>query len=136
MALLTLIRLGCLSYQTLAECTADMDPDTWNAYHIVSNRARAVCYSTRQMQFKRRTEHTVNTLVSAAVNQLEAMRLLKVGSDERAAPKRSEPMSKGQTQCRAQPPWSLMQRGRLPIPACNAAPLKHGMLGPVVSLRP
>ncbi|XP_043394900.1 protein brambleberry isoform X1 [Chelonia mydas] len=72
----------CTADMTLAECTADMDPDTWNAYHIVSNRARAVCYSTRQMQFKRRTEHTVNTLVSAAVNQLEAMRLLKDGQEE------------------------------------------------------
>lgn len=68
-----------------------MDPDTWNAYHIVSNRARAVCYSTRQMQFKRQTEHTVNTLVSTAVSQLEAMRLLKVSSGERVAPKRPEP---------------------------------------------
>ncbi|XP_038248233.1 protein brambleberry-like [Dermochelys coriacea] len=72
----------CAADMTLAECTADMDPDTWNAYHIVSNRARAVCYSTRQMQFKRQTEHTVNTLVSAAVNQLEAMRLLKDGQEE------------------------------------------------------
>lgn len=64
--------------QTLAECTAEMDPDTWNAYHIVSNRARAVCYATRQMQFKQRAEHTVNALVSTAVNQLEAMKMLKV----------------------------------------------------------
>nr|XP_006131757.1 protein brambleberry-like [Pelodiscus sinensis] len=81
MALLNLILLGC-SNQTLAECTADMDPDTWNAYHIVSNRARAVCYATRQMQFKHRAEHTVNTLVSAAVSQLEAMKLLKDGQEE------------------------------------------------------
>ncbi|XP_065442459.1 protein brambleberry-like isoform X3 [Chrysemys picta bellii] len=72
----------CTADMPLAECTADMDPDTWNAYHIVSNRARAVCYSTRQMQFKRQTEHTVNTLVSAAVSQLEAMRLLKDGQEE------------------------------------------------------
>lgn len=64
--------------QTLAECTAKMDPDTWNAYHIVSNRARAVCYATRQLQFKRQTEHTVNALVSTAVGQLEAMEKLKV----------------------------------------------------------
>ncbi|XP_067416192.1 protein brambleberry-like isoform X2 [Emydura macquarii macquarii] len=72
----------CAADMALAECTADMDPDTWNAYHIVSNRARAVCYSTRQMQFKRQTEHTVNTLVSTAVSQLEAMRLLKDGQEE------------------------------------------------------
>lgn len=67
-----------MSLQTIAECTADMDPDTWNAYHIVSNRARAVCYATRQMLFKRQTEHTVNALVSTAVDQLETMKMLKV----------------------------------------------------------
>ncbi|XP_053101637.1 protein brambleberry-like isoform X2 [Hemicordylus capensis] len=72
----------CTVDMSLAECTAEMDPDTWNAYHIVSNRARAVCYATRQMQFKRRTEHTVNALVSTAVSQLEAMQMLKSGQEE------------------------------------------------------
>ncbi|KAL8181539.1 UNVERIFIED_CONTAM: hypothetical protein K2H54_005578 [Gekko kuhli] len=72
----------CTTGMTLAECTAEMDPDTWNAYHIVSNRARAVCYMTRQMQFKRQTEHTVNALVSTAVGQLEAMKMLKDGQEE------------------------------------------------------
>ncbi|XP_048338903.1 protein brambleberry-like [Sphaerodactylus townsendi] len=72
----------CTQGMTLAECTAEMDPDTWNAYHIVSNRARAVCYTTRQMQFKRQTEHTVNSLVSTAVSQLEAMKILKNGQEE------------------------------------------------------
>ncbi|KAK7006077.1 hypothetical protein SK128_001222 [Halocaridina rubra] len=36
----------CTSAMTLAECTKNMDPNTWNAYHIVSNRARAVCYAS------------------------------------------------------------------------------------------
>ncbi|XP_060099152.1 protein brambleberry-like [Heteronotia binoei] len=72
----------CTMSMTLAECTAEMDPDTWNAYHIVSNRARAVCYTTRQMQFKRQTERTVNALVSTAVGQLEAMKTLKNGQEE------------------------------------------------------
>ncbi|XP_077207449.1 protein brambleberry-like isoform X2 [Paroedura picta] len=72
----------CTVAMTLAECTAEMDPDTWNAYHIVSNRARAVCYTTRQMQFKRQTERTVNALVSTAVSQLEAMKMLKNGQEE------------------------------------------------------
>ncbi|XP_029448065.1 protein brambleberry-like isoform X2 [Rhinatrema bivittatum] len=72
----------CSSDMTLAECTAGMDPDTWNAYHIVSNRAHSVCYATRQLHFRRRTELTVNTLVSTAVGQLEAMKLLKVGQEE------------------------------------------------------
>ncbi|KAM6457700.1 protein brambleberry-like isoform 2-T4 [Liasis olivaceus] len=72
----------CTGDMSLAECTAGMDPDTWNAYHIVSNRARAVCYATRQMQFKRRAEHTVNALVSTAVGQLEAMKMLKKSQED------------------------------------------------------
>ncbi|KAJ6661453.1 hypothetical protein lerEdw1_014362, partial [Lerista edwardsae] len=72
----------CTADLTIAECTAEMDPDTWNAYHIVSNRARAVCYATRQMQFKRQTEHTVNALVSTAVDQLETMKMLKSNQEE------------------------------------------------------
>lgn len=72
----------CTEEMTLAECTQGMDPNTWNAYHIVSNRARAVCYAARQLHFRHRTEHTVNTLVSTAVNQLEAMKLLKEGQQE------------------------------------------------------
>lgn len=65
-------------FQTIKECTADMDSDTWNAYHIVSNRARSVCYSTRQQLFRRRAEHTVNALISTATSQLDAMKDLKV----------------------------------------------------------
>ena len=55
-----------------------MDSDTWNAYHIVSNRARAVCYATRQQHFRRRAELTVNALISTAISQLDAMKDLKV----------------------------------------------------------
>ncbi|XP_063777203.1 protein brambleberry-like isoform X2 [Pseudophryne corroboree] len=72
----------CTEDMTLAECTAPMDPDTWNAYHIVSNRARSVCYAARQLHFRRRTELTVNTLVSTAMGQLEAMKMLKDGQEE------------------------------------------------------
>ncbi|XP_043922223.1 protein brambleberry-like [Protopterus annectens] len=72
----------CTEEMTLGECTADMDPDTWNAYHIVSNRARSVCYATRQLHFKRQTEHTVNALVTTASSQLEAMKVLKAGQEE------------------------------------------------------
>ncbi|XP_068091019.1 protein brambleberry-like isoform X2 [Hyperolius riggenbachi] len=72
----------CTEDMTLADCTSSMDPDTWNAYHIVSNRARSVCYATRQLHFRRRTELTVNTLVHTAVSQLEAMKILKNGQEE------------------------------------------------------
>lgn len=64
--------------QTIKECTVDMDSDTWNAYHIISNRARAVCYSVRQQLFRLRAEHTVNSLISTATSQLDAMMDLKV----------------------------------------------------------
>lgn len=55
-----------------------MDSDTWNAYHIVSNRARSVCYATRQQHFRKRAELTVNALISTATSQLDAMKDLKV----------------------------------------------------------
>lgn len=71
--------IGSLSIvQTLKECTEDMDSDAWNAYHIISNRARAVCYSVRQQLFRLRAEHTVNALISTATSQLDAMADLKV----------------------------------------------------------
>ncbi|XP_034738032.1 protein brambleberry [Etheostoma cragini] len=72
----------CTEEMTIKECTADMDSDTWNAYHIVSNRARSVCYATRQQLFRRRAEHTVNALISTATSQLETMKDLKDGQLE------------------------------------------------------
>uniref|UniRef100_A0AAV2KZ45 Protein brambleberry n=1 Tax=Knipowitschia caucasica TaxID=637954 RepID=A0AAV2KZ45_KNICA len=69
----------CTEEMMIKECTASMDPDTWNAYHIVSNRARSVCYATRQMLFRRRAENTVNALISTASTQLDAMKDLKEG---------------------------------------------------------
>ncbi|XP_026774666.3 protein brambleberry [Pangasianodon hypophthalmus] len=72
----------CTEEMSIKECTADMDSDTWNAYHIVSNRARSVCYATRQQQFRRQTELTVNALISTATNQLDAMKDLKEGQRE------------------------------------------------------
>ncbi|XP_055364169.1 protein brambleberry isoform X2 [Betta splendens] len=73
---------ACTEDMTIKECTTDMDADTWNAYHIVSNRARSVCYATRQQLFRRRAEQTVNALISTASSQLEAMRDLKEGQLE------------------------------------------------------
>ncbi|KAF7647956.1 hypothetical protein LDENG_00164290, partial [Lucifuga dentata] len=67
----------CTEEMTIKQCTADMDLDTWNAYHIVSNRARSVCYATRQQLFRRRAEHMVNALVSTAASQLDTMKNLK-----------------------------------------------------------
>jgi hypothetical protein len=68
---------SCTVDMTIAECTAPMDPNTWNAYHIVSNRARSVCYATRQNQFRRRTEMAVNKLALATQEQISTMDKLK-----------------------------------------------------------
>ncbi|XP_022528032.1 protein brambleberry [Astyanax mexicanus] len=73
---------ACTDEMSIKECTANMDSDTWNAYHIVSNRARSVCYATRQQHFRRKAELTVNALISTATNQLEAMKDLKEGQQE------------------------------------------------------
>ncbi|UYV76910.1 brambleberry-like, partial [Cordylochernes scorpioides] len=69
----------CRPSMTLKECTRNMDQHTWNAYHIVSNRARAVCYATRQLQFSLKTEMTVNRLSATAQNQLEVLKELEEG---------------------------------------------------------
>ena len=59
-----------------------MDAHTWNAYHIVSNRARAVCYAARQQQFRASTELAVNRLAGEAFRQLERMRQLESSQEQ------------------------------------------------------
>ena len=48
----------------------------WNSYHIISNRARSVCYATRQQQFRQQTEAAVNLLSRSTIQQLQAMESL------------------------------------------------------------
>jgi hypothetical protein len=55
-----------------------MDADMWNTYHLMNNRARAVCYAARQQQFRALSEMTVNKLMDSAHNQLNTMNSLKV----------------------------------------------------------
>ena len=55
-----------------------MDSDTWNAYHIVSNRARSICYSMRQTEFRMQTEKTVNHLANAALENVNMLKNLAV----------------------------------------------------------
>nr|CAH0113208.1 unnamed protein product [Daphnia galeata] len=68
--------------RTLKECTSDMDSDTWNAYHILSNRARSVCYGARQQQFRALTQMTVNKLMASSSQQLGFIRELKAEQEE------------------------------------------------------
>ncbi|XP_075539656.1 protein brambleberry-like [Dermacentor variabilis] len=63
----------CTDEMSLRQCTQGMDQHTWNTYHLISNRARAVCYSTRQQQFYAKTEMTVNKLVWTTDQQVKAM---------------------------------------------------------------
>ncbi|KAB7496268.1 Protein brambleberry, partial [Armadillidium nasatum] len=67
----------CTDDMSLSDCTSEMDQDTWNAYHIISNRVRAVCYHFRQQQFTAKTEMTVNKLVHSTEEQIDAMKLLE-----------------------------------------------------------
>ena len=55
-----------------------MDPTMWNSYQIVSNRARAICYSVRQQHFRMKTEYTVNKLVHNTHEQIQAMQRIQV----------------------------------------------------------
>ncbi|KAL6257682.1 hypothetical protein P5V15_011338 [Pogonomyrmex californicus] len=71
----------CTETMSLKQCTIDMDADMWNAYHLMSNRARAVCYAARNTQFRALTELTVNKLMQSAHSQIEALNSLKQGQD-------------------------------------------------------
>ena len=53
-----------------------MDATQWNAYQIVANRARAVCYTTRQQIFRMKTEAAVNKLVQTSQEQISGMEKL------------------------------------------------------------
>ena len=55
----------------LRHCTAEVDANTWNSYHVIINKARSICYATRQQQFRTKREFTVNQLANQAENQME-----------------------------------------------------------------
>lgn len=63
----------CTENMSLKDCTSGMDSDTWNAYHLVTNRAKAVCVATRHEQFRGLTEITVNKLMSSGELHLHSI---------------------------------------------------------------
>nr|XP_050855634.1 protein brambleberry-like isoform X3 [Vespula vulgaris] len=71
----------CTEEMSLKQCTTDMDADMWNAYHLMSNRARAVCYTARSTQFRALTELTVNKLMQTAHSQIKTLMSLKESQD-------------------------------------------------------
>ncbi|CAG0916188.1 unnamed protein product [Notodromas monacha] len=72
----------CYEEMTLRDCTQKMDDNAWNAYHLMSNRARAVCYAARQQQFAVKTELTVNRLVQSTEEHVEGLKSIKEGQLE------------------------------------------------------
>ena len=50
----------------------------WNSYHIISNRARAMCHSMRQAEFRMKTEQTVNNMAAAALENVNMLQNLAV----------------------------------------------------------
>ncbi|XP_034255742.1 protein brambleberry-like isoform X2 [Thrips palmi] len=69
----------CTEKMSLRDCTNKMDSDMWNTYHLMNNRARAVCYAARHQQFRALSEMTVNRLMRTANEQLHTMDLLRDG---------------------------------------------------------
>nr|XP_053626848.1 protein brambleberry-like isoform X2 [Cherax quadricarinatus] len=94
----------CTNDMTLSDCTKDMDPNTWNAYHIISNRARAVCYASRQELFGAKTQMAVNMLMLTAEEQIKTMDVLQEGQEalERATSKTLDSLSEGHEHLRLQ----------------------------------
>ncbi|KAL1116608.1 hypothetical protein AAG570_005080 [Ranatra chinensis] len=75
----------CSENMSLKACTRDMDAETWNAYHVIGNRARAVCYAARQQQFRALSEMTVNKLMSTVHKQIVALTSLQEQQDNMAS---------------------------------------------------
>lgn len=69
----------CTEKMSLRDCTSKMDSDMWNTYHLMNNRARAVCYAARHQQFRALSEMTVNRLMRTANEQLQTMDSLRDG---------------------------------------------------------
>ncbi|XP_014250674.1 protein brambleberry-like isoform X2 [Cimex lectularius] len=63
----------CDNNTPLVTCTKDMSPEVWNTYHIMTNRARAVCYAARQQHFRASAEMIINKLVDTTRSHLEAI---------------------------------------------------------------
>ncbi|XP_074654833.1 protein brambleberry-like [Tubulanus polymorphus] len=71
----------CTDEMKIGECTKDMEQTVWNAYQIVSNRARAICFAVQQKQFRLKAEYTVNKLLYSTEHQLKAMDDIKDGQE-------------------------------------------------------
>ncbi|XP_058059269.1 protein brambleberry-like [Anopheles bellator] len=72
----------CSDEMELRQCTEQMDPDMWNAYHLITNRAKAICASVRHEQFRGLTELTVNKLMATAQDQVRLMGEMSISQEQ------------------------------------------------------
>lgn len=88
----------CTESMSLAQCTRDMDPTTWNTYHIISNRARRVCYTVQSQLYRKQTEQTIAKLSQSAFDQLNTLKGIRLEQQEawQASRKLSEELQSGQ----------------------------------------
>lgn len=88
----------CTDEMSIKDCTINMDSDTWTSYHLMSNRARAVCYMIRQTQFRGLAEQTVNKLMDTARSQLAYLERIEQGQEniQNLAEDTFEKLSKGE----------------------------------------
>eukprot|EP00051_Salpingoeca_urceolata_P034292 m.504464 g.504464 ORF g.504464 m.504464 type:complete len:508 (+) comp74956_c0_seq1:132-1655(+) len=58
---------------TLRECTSEMSPVAWNAYLLMSNRARHVCITQQQHMWRRLAQGTITDLTKTAHTTAQAL---------------------------------------------------------------
>ncbi|KAL3282470.1 hypothetical protein HHI36_005653 [Cryptolaemus montrouzieri] len=87
----------CTEDMSIKDCTTKMDSDTWTIYHLMSNRARAVCYMIRQTQFRGLAENTVNRLMDAAKHQIHTLDKISLNQEnlQNMAEQTYDSLSKG-----------------------------------------
>ncbi|KAK9870481.1 hypothetical protein WA026_008039 [Henosepilachna vigintioctopunctata] len=71
----------CTDDMSIKDCTTEMDSDIWTIYHLMSNRARAVCYMIRQTQFRGLAESTVNRLMDATMYQIQTLDKISISQE-------------------------------------------------------
>lgn len=59
-----------------------MDADTWNAYNVITTRARAICTLFRHEEFRTMAEMTVNKLLESAQTQVDIVSQLTANQKE------------------------------------------------------
>ncbi|XP_059486701.1 protein brambleberry-like isoform X2 [Neocloeon triangulifer] len=72
----------CTDEMRLRRCTEGMDPETWNTYHLMNNRARSLCVAARTSQFNALTEMTINKLMASTKGHIDSLQALKAEQEK------------------------------------------------------